>query len=454
MSVLRTLSLAVLAGLALAGCDRPFVPVDPPRVDVLSPSLDTVLTSGRLPLALRATALRRITRVEINGEPATFLAQSEAFLDTLDLEVGVNRLFVEAFDSEGLTGGDTLFAVYLPLVTSELGAFALPEPRADHEATLLATHWVLVTGGVGSDGTVLGSALLIQENGFDYTATPTDGPLTEPRTGHTSLRLPDGRVLIVGGARTTTPRAATDFVTTGELYDPASRSFTPLRFGGVPIERAYHTAQLLVEDGRTFVYLYGGRGPSTLSSVGTRSDVTVLEVRTTAGVDSLINLSPGGAVGAFPALADHMQVPLPPQDGFRRSLAAGTYVDPASADRAPVAFRFLYSPSTFFFPFELFEDSVPTLRTDRTAHAGAVLAPGVALVTGGQTPDGDVLRTLEVFADEAGRFFSGAASSTLRTPRQRHTATLLPSGRILLLGGTHTAGSVLSSAELVFLDLP
>ncbi len=448
------LFFALVFAAALAGCDRPFVPLDPPRIEVLRPGLDTVRTDARLILALRVTALRTIARVEVNGEAATHVPDLDAFLDTLDLELGLNTLRVEATDREGNAGTDTLFAVYLPLQTGELAAFALPEARADHTATLLDDGRVLVTGGTGRDGTALGSSVFVGESGLELLVAPSHAVLAKPRLGHTASRLPDGRVLIVGGATTPTPTSAASFATTGELYDPSADAFTTLPFAGAPVERAFHTAHVLTDQNRTFVYLYGGRGPLGTAEVGTRSDVTVLEVRSTAGVDSLVNLSPGGGVGAFPPAANHVQLPLPPQGGYVRSLVAGTYAEPGGGTAAPVAFRFLQTPSAFFFPFETLEESLPPMRENRIAHAGAPFSPGLALLAGGRTPGGTVVRSMEVFADGAGRFFAGPASRHLRTPRQRHTATLLPSGRILLLGGTNAQGTVLASAEIIFPDAP
>ena len=190
------------------------------------------------------------------------------------------------------------------------------------------------------------------------------------------------------------------------------------------------------------------------SAVGTRSDVTVLEVRSTSEGDSLINLSPGGAVGAFPAVARHIQLPLPNEGGFLRTLAAGTYEPPGGGESNPVSFRFLYTPSTFFFPFEVFEESLPPMQMLRVDHAAALATPGLAILTGGRTPDGIVLDNIEVSADEAGRFFRFPSSTALRTARHRHTATLLPSGRILLLGGVNASGTTIASAEYILPPFP
>lgn len=66
-------------------------------------------------------------------------------------------------------------------------------------------------------------------------------------SGHTATLLPDGTVLIAGGA---TGNGATY---TAEIYNPATKSFTPT--GSLAESRSGHTATALA-DGR--VLLLGG----------------------------------------------------------------------------------------------------------------------------------------------------------------------------------------------------
>ncbi len=261
-------------------------------------------------------------------------------------------------------------------------------------------------------------------------------------------------MLIAGGSSLLDPNGAEDFIPAGELYNPGSESFSTPAFAGEPVRRAFHTAATLTDGERTFVYLYGGRGIVGGSAVGTRSDVTVLEVRSTSAGDSLINVSPGGAVGAFPAVAHHIQLPLPNEGRFLRTFAAGTYEPPGGGESNPVSFRFLYTPSTFFFPFEVFEESLSPMQVPRVGHAAALATLGLAILTGGRTPDGTMLDNIEVFADEAAQFFRFPPSTALRTARHRHTATLLPSGRILLLGGVNASGTTIASAEYILPPFP
>ncbi len=450
----RLIYLALLTTLFATGCDRPFVAVEPPGIEVISPDLSEVQLSTSVALRFRVTSLRRITGVEVNDEEALPTSESDVFEIMLSLSEGVNRLFVAAFDSEGNVGSDTLFSVHLPYSTSNIASATLPQPLSNHTATQLPDGSLLVAGGLDTGGTPSASAYTYTEQGFDFFISELPGELAQARAGHTASPLPDGRVLIVGGSTVLDPSGVSDFTATGELYDPDSELFTPLAFAGEPVRRAFHTTATLTDGGRTFIYLYGGRGIVDGSDVGTRSDVTVLEVRSTPAGDSLINLSPGGAIGAFPAVAHHVQLPLPNEGGFLRTFTTGTYEPPDGGESNPVSFRFLYMPSTFFFPFEVFEESLPPMQVPRVGHAAALATPGLAILTGGRTPDGTVLDGIEVFADEARLFFRFSSSTALRTARHRHTATLLPSGRILLLGGVNASGTTIASAEYILPPFP
>jgi hypothetical protein len=81
-------------------------------------------------------------------------------------------------------------------------------------------------------------------------------------------------------------------------------------------------------------------------------------------------------------------------------------------------------------------------RFQRTMHASVRLADGRVLVVGGQTagegaPLG-ISRSAEIWDPRTGQF--RLLGATLATPRAGHTATLMPDGRVLIVGGFSTAG--------------
>lgn len=85
---------------------------------------------------------------------------------------------------------------------------------------------------------------------------------------------------------------------------------------------------------------------------------------------------------------------------------------------------------------------------DRAAHTASLLPDGRVLITGGCTVDGcgEATATTEIFDPGSGRFVEGPA---LLGPRDGHTATILPSGDVLLIGGYSGEGEPpLATAEL------
>jgi hypothetical protein len=91
--------------------------------------------------------------------------------------------------------------------------------RRDYATTLLANGKVLVAGG-GSDNS-LASAELYDPVSGTWTAT---GSMTEGRTFITATLLPDGKVLVAGGWAIT--NGAVVQLASAELYDPVSGTWT------------------------------------------------------------------------------------------------------------------------------------------------------------------------------------------------------------------------------------
>ena len=121
------------------------------------------------------------------------------------------------------------------------------EKRFFHTATVLNDGTVLIAGGAHElvdagatcpncqEASSSTSAVVYSPQTGTFTAV---GPLTTPRMFHTATRLPDGRVVIVGGTRTALfhpvdaavdpfPIDPTAPLSTVEVYDPQQKSFSP-----------------------------------------------------------------------------------------------------------------------------------------------------------------------------------------------------------------------------------
>ena len=89
--------------------------------------------------------------------------------------------------------------------------------------------------------------------------------------------------------------------------------------------------------------------------------------------------------------------------------------------------------------------NAPPMSVARAAHSATALPNGDVLIVGGFSRDEGVIGGAELFDARSGRFRAAGTGVTLR---QSHSATLLPSGQVLIVGGYDARGGVLASAEL------
>jgi hypothetical protein len=119
-------------------------------------------------------------------------------------------------------------------------------------AIWLGTNQILVVGGAPSygAGTVSNRAYLI-----DISGAVTVERLPNvyfPRTYVSLVMLPNGWVVVAGGQRIVKGFSDTDAVHHVEIYDPLAKTFRLLK-SLVLIPRNYHSASLLLRDGRVMI---------------------------------------------------------------------------------------------------------------------------------------------------------------------------------------------------------
>ncbi|MFZ5440271.1 MAG: kelch repeat-containing protein [Myxococcota bacterium] len=328
----------------------------------------------------------------------------------------------------------------------------LSVPRNNHTATLLTDGRVLIVGGSNT-----GPALATAER-FDPTTNQFSaaGSLTTPRYGHRAVRLRDGRVLAISGYA---PQLGTPLLTSAERYDPSTNQWTA---AGTLTGRQDFSATLLP----TGEVLVAGGTPTSTSCE--RYD-PASNAWTATG--NLLGGRSGHAATLLPTgkvlVAGGFLNPTYLQTTELYDPASGAWASGGSMVR-PHAFtaagllpsgRVLVvggitdggaTPTTTI--SELYDGAhdggtitaANVLGAARVDAASVVLPSGQVLVVGGTNASGTVLNTAELFTPSSGTW---AATGSMQTARRRFAATLLSNGLVLVAGG-NDGTAALASAEL------
>jgi hypothetical protein len=288
-------------------------------------------------------------------------------------------------------------------------------------ATLLKTGQVLLVGGETQISTTLGqlfptgTAELFDPGTFSFSLTA--GSLTTPRLYHSATLLDDGKVLVVGGRG-----SFFNTIASAELYDPATGRFTGA--GTLQNSRALHYASLISQPGKpSQVVVYGGVSGGAASTTWELWDETT---------NNFIRS------GSMAGPAFYIPQPLPLADGTL-DLVGGLSSDNQATTQEqvlnPVGPSFLIGKG---------------INTPRASAAMTALPDGGLLLTGGATAQLSPLATAEVRGTAGWSLLSGSATcpgntGCMTVARNSHTATLLPDGRVLIVGGLGTSGSLAQS---------
>ena len=288
---------------------------------------------------------------------------------------------------------------------------SLSTARTNHQATVLRSGHVLVTGGRGSGG-ALDKAEVFEALG---SSSPI-APLTEAATHFMAVLLPDGQVLVVGGSGT---GGALD---SAQLYNPATGEWSDTNHLGEPVALRHGYAvghRKGAGRGRQ------GRGQPGPASLGHGHGLS--ERRAVRSGDEV--------------LAPHRPLETPRHSHSALRLASGMVLVTGGigGDGKPLRSAELYNPATGTWT------SAGTMLVARRDHMVAQLPKGDVLIAGDMNELKEPLFSAEVYEPGSGKW---RETASMNTARADSTAALLPTSQVLVAGGTNDGEQVLQTAEV------
>jgi hypothetical protein len=407
-------------------------------------------------------------------------APAEASVDAAGVftasQTGAYRVFATSTASPALNGSAVLTVV--SSVTAIPTAPAVGTLRG-YTVTALADGRILVAGG--TDGTTdFASARLFDPETKAFTDTP---PMLTPRTYHSATVLADGRVLMAGGVGARDAWGNLLANPSAEVFNPITNAFEALPERTTPsggsvagymrsphatsgflatLENDGHgqsaatvlgNGQVLIVGG-PLVHGYGFGGGIDQFRQRRMSDVftpgiDTFDVSNWVGTEVPGN-ERGWALTPNAAITPKGSQAVTLDNG--RALMTGGMVDPYEfLPVIPEPYRsgLIMPDSKVFDPASGFADASP-MSVPRAYHTMTKLPDGRVLVVGGYasltlTPDFNTTHlwhrtttpTAELYNPATGAF---TATGNLSEARARHAAILLPTGKVMIVGGRTTYG--------------
>lgn len=352
-----------------------------------------------------------------------------------------------------------------PLVATAADAISTVAPlttaRTQHTAALLPDGRVLVTGGnsIGNgswpDGTGIYPAQIFDPATGTWSSAATP---SVARKHATSTVLPNGKVLILGGLIYYPPSWMGNG--DGTIYNPATNTWSAT--ASMSFFRYDHVATLL-QDGRVLVVGGSGGGPGQSTTLYNPTTNTWSNTGSTAlyyngghsatllpdgrvfvtgasyserGSDIYDPMAGTWSAGPVGSVARHRHSATLLANG--KVLIAGGGTD--DYGYYPQSTASLYDPATNTLAV------TGSMTTARSYHSATLLPNGKVVVMGGIAAAGGVLTSIEIYDPASGTWSTSAA--TLATPRKAHTSILLPDGRVMVAAGTDSSGAAISTVEI------
>lgn len=302
----------------------------------------------------------------------------------------------------------------------------LQTARQGAVAAPLRSGQVLIAGGLDDQGNFLSSAELFDPSTDTFTALTGAGQqLNTARVGAVAAPLPDGKVLIVGGLD-----SLGNVLQSAELFDPSNDKFSELTGAGQQLNTARVGAVAAPLPGGKVLIAGGFDGTNYLQSAEVFDPTN----------DTFAALTPAGATELQTARQDAVAATLPNGD----VLIAGGFDGANTLQSAE-----LFDPTNN--TFTALAGASQQLQSARQDAVAVSLDTGHVLIAGGVDNSGNTLQSAELFDPSSDTFIAlpTSGSSELQTPLQSAVAAPLPHGQALIAGGEDDTGTVLGNAELM-----
>jgi hypothetical protein len=326
--------------------------------------------------------------------------------------------------------------LYQPFFRTWSAGPLLSIERAFHASARLNDGRILICGGTSTTGTVTATCEIYDPASNAFLPAASMGTA---RAGCEATTLADGRVLVTGGTSTFVGTAIGPILNasanSGEVYDPAMNSWTPV--GNTMSSKRFVHSQTLLNDGR--VLCVGGiNGASVIP-------FTTIEYPTFTASVSLYNpvtnlFSAGASIPS--ARAAHRATKMANGEVFVSGGVQSVLFVPTAMNDART-----YAPASNTWA------AAGLLPVSVALHGQVLLKSGLAHVSGGGTGTLTAFSATDVCATRA----AGAASLTTTTSmpdaRGFHLAVRMHDGSVLLSGGGDSTGAAVGT-NLLYTPVP
>ncbi|MBA8888226.1 putative repeat protein (TIGR01451 family) [Dokdonella fugitiva] len=323
-----------------------------------------------------------------------------------------------------------------------VSAGALHFGRYEHTATRLLSGKVLVVGGIGNRNPITLKNCEVYDPAINDWIDVASMPLS--RYGHTATLLPSGKVLIAGGFRD-------GFIQTSTvIYDPLANSWSS---GPDLASREGLYSATLLSTGKVLLVGYYNVAHYQIYDPGTNTVSAPVQLPSNTGVDRAIAFGSGKVLSIGSSTASTYEPvsntwasidprPLPMDTSALALLSNGDVMFVGGGDgngHAVSRVDVLHAPDNTW-------SQGASLAAGRGHATATTLPSGRVLAVGGYSEDETWLRrdSAEMYDPTLARWMP---AGRLATARGEHTATLLESGKVLIVGG-NGVGQYISATEL------